>query len=431
MNNRRELSEIYNRLTIQQKKQFKNNLAKLQAFNRLSEKQKENAVRKLFEILKTKVAPVVLSALMLASPMVLTGCDENSSIFGSNTNQSAITDINGNIIEEPTGEVTTTDNSVIFEPIEEKYAQRLQGAFKFWDINGVVDQKYSSIVLDTINRIEKGERLQFLCGTNNTSVGPQHAATYLSLKKLLDDNAEYAIKVSLKKANQGADIKFYRKGTDTATFIITKNGKTYYNGVINNQVYAEGAEFLPANLPVLFNEETSAIFNQLNKKDLGKLYGNELISFMFLGGLPTQERFAYLWYSGNSRYEHGEKVSSGARTEFSMFSCIEHREAVLNSDGEVITPARDVGVLSDVSLLVNLAYDPKKEKDEQIPTITSFYLEAGDVRDTGDRTYPEYEDGVLKTYPVLERDGYRVAEMSVNYTPENIILPTTEAELSK
>ncbi len=430
MNNRRELSEIYNHLTIQQKKQFKNNLAKLQAFNRLSEKQKENAVRKLFEILKTKVAPVVLSALMLASPMVLTGCDENSSIFGSNTNQSAITDINGNIIEEPTGEVTTTDNSVIFEPIEEKYAQRLQGAFKFWDINGVVDQKYSSIVLDAISRIEKGERLQFLSGID-TKVKPEIDTVYLSLKKLLDDNAEYAIKVSLKKENQGADIKFYRKGTDTATFIITKNGKTYYNGIINNQVYADGTEFLPANLPVLFNEETAAIFNQLDKEDLGKLYGNELISFMFLGGLPTQEKFAYLRRFLNERYEKYELVSRTSLAEFSMFSYIDHQDAVLNSDGEVITPAKDVGILSDVSLIVNSTYDTKKKEEEQIPIITSFYLEAGDLQQYKNITTLVEENGVLKRYPILIRDGYRVAEMSVNYTPENIILPTTESELSK
>ena len=431
MNNRRELSEIYNRLTIQQKKQFENNLAKLQAFNRLSEKQKENAVRKLFEILKTKVAPVVLSALMLASPMVLTGCDENSSILGSNTNQSAITDINGNIIEEPTGEVTTTENSVIYEPIEEKYAQRLQGAFKSWNINGVVDQKYSSIVLDAIRRIEKGERLQFLSGIN-TKVEPTIDTVYLSLKKLLDDNAEYAIKVSLKKENQGADIKFYRKGTDTATFIITKNGKTYYNGIINNEVYAEGAEFLPSNFPVLFNEETAAIFNQLNKKDLGKLYGNELISFMFLGGLPTQEKNAYLRRFLSERYEKHEFVSRTSVAEFSMFSYIDHQEAVLNSDGEVITPAKDVGILSDVSLIVNSVYDIKKKEDEQIPTITSFYVEAGDLQQyKKDYILVVEENGTFKRYPLLVRDGYRVAEMSVNYTPENIILPTTEAELSK
>ena len=248
---------------------------------------------------------------------------------------------------------------------------------------------------------------------------------------MLDDNAEYAIKVSLKKENQGADIKFYRKGTDTATFIITKNGKTYYNGIINNEVYAEGAEFLPSNFPVLFNEETAAIFNQLNKKDLGKLYGNELISFMFLGGLPTQEKNAYLRRFLSERYEKHEFVSRTSVAEFSMFSYIDHQEAVLNSDGEVITPAKDVGILSDVSLIVNSTYDTKKKEEEQIPIITSFYLEAGDLQQYKNITTLVEENGVLKRYPILIRDGYRVAEMSVNYTPENIILPTTEAELSK
>lgn len=425
MNNRRELGEVYKRLTTQQKKQFKSNLTKLQLINKLSEKQKEKAVGKLYETLKTKVAPVVLSALMLASPMVLTGCDENSSIFGTKPKQSVITDINGNIIEEPTGEVVTTENSVIFEPIEEKYLQRLQGAFKSWDISSVVDQKYSSIVLDTINRIEKGEKIAYLSRNDIDS-------TYLGLKKLLSDDAEYSIKVSLKKENQGADVKFYRKGTDTATFIITKEGKTYYNGVINNKVYAEGAEFLPANLPVLFNEETAGIFNQLDQNDLGKLYGNELLSFMFLGGLPTQESLAYLRRFFSETLTKNGRVSATSTTEFSMFSYIDHIEAVVNSDGVVVAPARDAGVLSDVSMIVYASYDPKKSDDEQIPTITSFCLEAGDLQQykKSVRRFRD-EGGTLREYPLLIRDGYRVAEMSINYTPENINLPTTEDELNK
>ena len=436
MNNRRELSEIYNRLTVQQKKVFIKRLKELEEINSLSEDKKTGEARKFFKSLQNKVAPMVLSALMLASSTMLNGCYLDN--YLQNCNQFSIFDSSGKIIENPATEIESDNSTNTAENIKGKYAQRLQGAFESWDINSVINQKYSTIVLDTINRIENGEDLAFLRGFNTENFQQDTSLLYIVLKDLLDDEAEFSINVNLKKEDKKARIKFYRKGTDTATFIITKNGRTYYNGIINNQVYAEGANFLPDNLPILFNEETAEIFNQLEKEDLGKLYGNELISFMFMGGLELQEKSLFLHsFDAKAKLTPLEKGSVSGydhkEIEIEMPSHIHHIDERVDASGQVVQKEKDLCIASGVSVIANIKYqkangedydeDEDYEEDEnRVPKLRGFAIDAGEIYSLvgrGDK------------YKYAWREGYRVAEMQIDYSPQNIILPTTEAELSK
>lgn len=381
----------------------------------MSTQQRKVELNKTFSKYTKKIIAVVVSALMLVSPVLLSGCDEDTFIGSNQIQNTTMTDSEGNVIEEPTGEVEidTSVSNVVYEPIEEKYKERIMGLFGYWDINKVIDKEYSTMVENAIAETKVNKKVAW----------KKFDQLYLSLERMLKDNAEYSVKVNLRKANQGADIKFYRKGTDTATFIISKDGKTYYNGIVNNKAYYEGAEYISTEIPILLNEETAGIFNQLEQKDLGKLYGNELLSYIFLCGLPENHDGYYHsgWLHGGTE-ESLTAIDSGD-FESTMFGARTDKEAVVDSKGNVIQPAETKYGPTDVSLVAHVVYPDKPElfdidKLKANPVLATFSIEAGDI-------------GWNEMNHTYFREGYRIVDMEVDYSPENIVLPTTEEEAQR
>ena len=384
-----------------------NEAVKVLKSKEISGKQKEVELNKTFGKYTKKIIAVVMSAIMLTSPMMLAGCDENTSIIGSNTNQTTTTNNSG--IED---DVST------YEPIDAEHKEKVLQIFDYWDINRVVEKEYSTMIRKALVDHRAGRGIEW---GNSTQL-------YLAIEQMLQDDVEYAIDVKLKKSNQGADIKFYRKGTDTATFIITKNGKTYYNGIVANKVYCEGSEYISKDIPIFLNEETAGILSQLNSKDLGKLYGNELLSYFFLSGIPANSK-NYYYYAAikEVRSKNEEKWGTiSGDFEACLFGRRVDIEAVYDTDGVLREPARTIYTATDVSLYANISYPEKTRRDDWIsctarPALTSFAVEAGE----------ESHKETLDRFAKHNRKGYRVAEMQIDYSPQNIILPTTEAELSK
>lgn len=267
-----------------------------------------------------KLTALAMSALMVVSPVaLLAGCDESKdlsetqSAYVTDTNGEYVTDSNGNpettIITTPAGTIPDFE----FEGLTEKMKENLQAYFADFDFSKVLNGDYSKSVNNYL-KYSRNEDLrkdldaeilnQAMDYSQNISLDANQWDKYFFSKVTGGDD-----KIALDIDFTGADatITFYREGIETAGFILKyPNGQTVYNGVFNNKVYADGQEYLK-NIPIAINEERKVALEQLNSSELGKIYGDGIISYFFntdlLEKLPCSKPLV-----GTSYYpEHGRE----------------------------------------------------------------------------------------------------------------------------
>lgn len=210
-------------------------------------------------------------------------------------------------------------------------------------------------------------------------------------------------KIALDIDLTGADatITFYREGTETAGFILRyPNGQTVYDGVFNNEVYADGQEYLK-NIPLAINEERKVALEQLNSSELGKIYGDGIISYFFntdlLEKLPCSKPLVVTVYYPEPGREQGNYKLIKTTTP----------GVEINYDG--IIP-----VYLSVPLIHGTIGSETKNYELQ-----ELYFDVGETVESSRKL-------VKGAYSVNIVNPVRLASIQLDLEPQNVQLPTAE-----
>lgn len=373
---------------------------------------------KFKDVLAKKVTPVVMAALTAISPVVLAGCDETKNpnetqiAYVTDTNGEYVTDSNGNpettIITTPAGTIPDFE----FEGLTEKMKENLQAYFADFDFSKVLNGDYSK----SVNNYLKYSRNEDLRKDLDAEILNQ--AMDYSQRISIDSNQwdEYFFskvtggddKIALDIDFTGADatITFYREGIETAGFILKyPNGQTVYNGVFNNKVYADGQEYLK-NIPIAINEERKVALEQLNSSELGKIYGDGIISYFIDSDILEKLPCSKPLVSTTCYPEHGR-----AQVDFKLIKTTTPGYD-LNYDG--IIP-----VYLSVSLIRGTIGSEIDNYEFQ-----ELYFDVGETVESSKYL-------TIFQYAVNIVNPVRLASIQLDLDPQNIKLPTTESEAEK
>ena len=344
-------------------------------------------IERMYACMKRYVAPIVASALMLASSLMCTGCDETDG-DGTSTGGSfvVVTDENGSEYTRVVEEATEPEPKIVTLPEKEKgVLQATIGSFNFKD---AINQKYSKKADGLIEEALKDQVMK----PDGTGSGEKRAIA-VAMDNLLGGDDEFLINLNvlLEGYPKDCSVQYYRN-EDASVFIITTPSGTLYNGVIHSDVYTDGAEYLG---PFGLTEETGALLKQMAvRTDVDKLHGDEIMSFVFFP----------------------DGYSSGAQNLVDQLSFCEmtynrtvYEEAETDFFGDIITEGHYVNTSSDSR--AKFYYRGSAWSGAKIESV-DFYV------------YVRDEDG---NYVVLDEKGKAVpttyATATFDYEPENIILP--------
>ncbi|MGN1445415.1 MAG: hypothetical protein ACI4WV_03895 [Eubacteriales bacterium] len=224
--------------------------------------------------MKRYVAPIVASALMLASSLMCTGCDETDG-DGTSTGGSfvVVTDENGSEYTVFVEEVTETEPEIVTLPEKEiNQVETTIGSFNFED---AINQKYSKKAAELI---EEALKDQVMKPDGTGSMEKRAIAVAMDNLRGGDDRFLIDLNILLEGYPKDCSLQYYRD-EDASVFIINTPSGTLYNGVIHGDVYTDGSEYLG---PFGLTEETGALLRQMSSRaDLDKLHGDEIMSFVF------------------------------------------------------------------------------------------------------------------------------------------------------
>ena len=340
----------------------------------------------MYACMKKYVAPLLASALMLASSLICTGCDETDG-DGTSTGGSfvVVTDENGSEYTRVVEEATEPEPKIVTLPEKEKGV--LQATIGSFDFEDAINQKYSKKADGLIEEALKDQVMK----PDGTGSGEKRAIA-VAMDNLLGGDDEFLINLNvfLDGYPKDCSVQYYRN-EDASVFIITTPSGTLYNGVINGDIYTDGSEYLG---PFGLTEETGALLRQMAvRTDVDKLHGDEIMSFVFFP----------------------DGYSSGAQGLVDQLSFCEmtynrtiYKEAETSPFGDIITEGHYVNTSSDSS--AKFYYRGSAWAGAKIE-IVDFKI---NVRDE-DGNYVKNEDG--KIVPAV------YATATFDYEPENITLP--------
>ncbi len=384
-----------------------------------NKEQRSEAMGKFKDVLAKKVTPVVMAALTAISPVVLAGCDETKNpnetqiAYVTDTNGEYVTDSNGNpettIITTPAGTIPDFE----FGGLTEKMKENLQAYFADFDFSKVLNGDYSKSVDEYFELMHRGEINKNQSYMEGVSTAPE---TYYMVydyffKNVTGGDDKIAFNIDFTGAD--ATITFYREGVETAGFILKyPNGQTVYNGVFNNEVYTDGQEYLK-NIPIAINEERKVALEQLNSSELGKIYGDGIISYFIdsdiwrgQGGLKVLSFIQ----------PHNSKVEKEKGFDHRVIKMTELRYL----DDSTIIPA-----------YLNLNFKRDKEYAEDYSSYVNHWRVEKIYFEVGECTFREEELISIYQYRVLIKDPVRLASIQLDLEPQNIKLPTQESEAEK
>lgn len=383
-------------LSTEQKRQVYFGQKKLQELiSKCKNKQEgEVVVGKFSKILKEKVAPIVASAILAVSPLLLAGCDEDTNVGSKNTTENVsyevVTDENGSEYTRVVEEVTEPEPEIVTLPEKERgVLESTIGSFNFED---AINQKYSK---KASALIEEALKDQVMKPDGTGSMEKRAIAVAMDNLRGGDDEFLINLNVLLEGYPKDCSVQYYRN-EDASVFIITTPSGTLYNGVINGDVYTDGSEYLG---PFGLTEETGALLRQMSvRADLDKLHGDEIMSFVFFP----------------------DGYSSGVQGPDDKLSFCEmaykktiYKEAETSPFGDVITEGHYVNVDSDSAAM--FYYSGDAGRGARIESV-DFNIYVRD--ENGDYVISENGKLVPTTY----------ATASFDYEPENIILPDAKVE---
>ena len=239
--------------------------------------EKKMVVGKLSKILHDRVAPIVASAILAVSPLLLAGCDEDTNVGSKNTTENVsyevVTDENGSEYTRVIEEATQPEPEIVTLP--EKETSEIEATVGSFNFEDAINQKYSKKASALIEEALKDQVMK----PDGTGSGEKRAIA-VAMDNLLGGDDEFLINLNvlLEGYPQDCSVQYYRN-EDASVFIITTPSSTLYNGVINGDIYTDGAEYLG---PFGLTEETGALLRQMSvRADLDKLHGDEIMSFVF------------------------------------------------------------------------------------------------------------------------------------------------------
>lgn len=228
----------------------------------------------MYACMKKYVAPLLASALMLASSLICTGCDETDG-DGTSTGGSfvVVTDENGSEYTRVVEEATEPEPEIVILP--EKATSEIEATVGSFDFEDAINQKYSK---KADGLIEEALKDQVMKPDGTGSM--EKRAIAVAMDNLLGGDDEFLINLNvlLEGYPKDCSVQYYRN-EDASVFIITTPSGTLYNGVIHGDVYTDGDEYLG---PFGLTEETGELLRQMAvRTDVDKLHGDEIMSFVF------------------------------------------------------------------------------------------------------------------------------------------------------
>lgn len=95
-------------------------------------------------------------------------------------------------------------------------------------------------------------------------------------KYLMGDKVNYAIHVTNPRDKTGSDLTYYRKGSDTAVFVIKQGSNTYLNGIYEGEFYTDGQDYFPEWFSFALNEQKASLLRQADIT--GAEFGDEILA---------------------------------------------------------------------------------------------------------------------------------------------------------
>ncbi len=308
------LREFFKGLDAEQKKEFKENdtdfkesLKDLEKLNKLSAKQKEKEVGNFFKTIKNKVAPIVAAALVAVSPLVLTGCDQESK---QGTPSKGHYDFTPSVTENMDGTEIFTDkagNEYVLDKVRDLAdwsIENLKNYFADRTMQDIINKRFTTQFNKNIEAADQMYKDSIELAKNPPKVGyfnikegvfvpvtdaQEESNATVEVKKsdfqngleavqkyLMGDKVNYAIHVNNPRDKTGSDLTYYRKGSDTAVFVIKQGSNTYLNGIYEGEFYTDGQDYFPEWFSFALNEQKASLLRQADIT--GAEFGDEILA---------------------------------------------------------------------------------------------------------------------------------------------------------
>lgn len=412
-----------------------------------NKEQRSEAMGKFKDVLAKKVTPVVMAALTAISPVVLAGCDETKTpsdiqvAYVTDTNGEYVTDSNG---EPLTTEITTptTDGEIETEietereltevetlPLTEEMLQNLKTYFAEFSLEDALNGKYTK----AYNEIKK--EVEALDSSNSKPsfiryIDVDVKAIYSKFDEILGGDDTYSLDINIPRDTSGAKYQYYRDGAKTAVFIITTkdeegNEHYYYNGVVDNEIYTDGLEYL-YDLPFAITEESKEVIQQLNSNELGKILGDEFLCFLIQVDRKDEkdDNNVCAYVHGVEHLYDKFREENGRQSGEYSYNIIDYRKQACERN-----VAFGVGTMK----FTDVGPDGSSNSGQTTYTLMNVFLTV--FENWGfDAGYYILPDGKTQSFYSAEPKFYEprcVASADFNFSPENIKLPTQESEAEK
>lgn len=248
---------------------------------------------KFSKFFKTRIAPVVLSAVAVASPVFLTACDESSTNNTLNNTSNVQTGVSNTQTEgvEETPSTTLTQETLNQylaktyyagnddKVIHSQYEDLVKNAFQYFSISDLLNNTYYTNlkrVIATYLGVPQGDNSTW---STYVYVNQQQAG---AINDLIDPNSTYAFNIYAYNETDGNSYQLIKDGPDTFGVVITKaSGQVLYNGYFGGVAYTEGEGcFKGLNFPLLTNEYKNLI-SQAEVENSALLWGQNVLAFCF------------------------------------------------------------------------------------------------------------------------------------------------------
>lgn len=443
----KKLNEAYNSLSEKEQKSYNLIMAKIaKVMNQITNKtQREGVMKKFKDSLEKnnsvsnkvkKLTALAMSVLILASPVtLLTGCDETKT--PSDTQVAYVTDTNGEYITDVNGQPIVLQPGEEYIPeLSEKLKEHLDAFFADFDFNKAVNGGYVQ-ELNGCYEAFKSWNQESVYNLNSNSLMLEFPKFYeVFLSNLMGPDSKMLLDINIPFIKSDTSIKYLKEGKDTALFIVQTPDGVEWNGVYNGKVYDGGLDVLPDSIPFLVDEERKSLISQLSEDELA----------MYLDGC-----IAYLF---NADYPLGGKVigaTTGSKTGDNadiLLRMTKQYERVPGTDfpddllSTKITVKYREGNLEKyipvvLSTVLDFRYYEENGKSKIERTDCEIFLEVAESNKMLELDSTTY--GKLPGYLISNRhcgflklnEGTRIVTITEDKEPQNVQLPTTEAEAEK
>lgn len=430
----KKLNEAYNSLSEDEKKSYNSIMAKItKVMNQITNKaQREEFMKNFKDSLKNnkkvsnkvkKLTALAMSALMLVSPVMLSGCDDDSLKIPNNSQISEVEVVEpgSGVIEPVEGTEPNSEkfNESYINPSNDIVGTALQEIFQGWNWSDVINGNYAQPLYNAIESMQSmldNKNLDDLETSYSYLFDSSMPATQVgcnnyikSLKTLIGEDAKYCVNVDVQGDTTGVVVKYIRDAKNNTTgLIITKpDGVVEFSGIFNGEVYAieeDLTDYLNG-VPFAITKDIKEIIEQVdNKEGLAKLMGDSIASTILFAG-ESERTILNSAQNGDIKEGDTKLVNIGY-----MPAGKNHYTTIDISQSNI---------QKDPSLLFICDYSTR------IKTTLNIYIR----NMNGCKNWNAVNTEI--SVPDENGDPYIIANLTYDYNPENIILPTQETEAER